>query len=177
MEPLHLIEYELTSEFATEAQRTLVRWDLRRGWPRDVPVFLCALALGAIIIWLGLTGWISPGVGGGMLCVVTLFALVAVYRRWSKARVASLMALLALGTSDRRVRIEFQEARVRLETEFFRGEAAWTELDEAVVFPGFWLLRFSNSGQIMLPAATVSPALESFIRDRAQEVLAPIHRA
>ena len=177
MEPLHLIEYELTSAVATEVRSTLVRWDLRHGWRRDVPGFLCALVLGAIIVWLGLGGWISLGVGGGLLCVVTLFVLGAVYRRWSRAHVASLMALLALHTSDRRVRIEFGEAHVRLETQFFRGEAAWTELDEALVFPDFWLLRFTNGGQIILPAATVSPALESFIRARAQENLAPIHQA
>ena len=176
-EPLHLIEYELTSELAKEVQRTLLRWDLRRGWPRDVPVLLCALCLGTLIVWLGLGGWISLGVAGGLLCVATFLALAAVYRRWSRAHMASLMALLALGTTDRRVRVEFVEARVRLETEFFRGEAAWTELDEAVVFPAFWLLRFSNGGQIMLPAATISPALESFIRDRAQEALAPVHHA
>jgi hypothetical protein len=177
MEPLHLIEYELTSELASEVRRTLVRWDLRRGWRRDVPTLLCALALAASIIWLSLSGWIAIGVGAGLLCVVTLFTLGAVYRRWSGAHTASLMALLALGTSDRRVRVEFTEARVRLETEFFRGEAAWTELDEAVVFPSFWLLRFSNGGQIMLPAANISPALQSFIDARAQEVHAPVHRS
>src|SRR5258708_32311724 len=81
MEPLHLIEYELTSELATEVQRTLVRWAMRRGWRRDVPVLLCALAFAALIIWLSLSGWILPGVGGALLCVGMLFALGAVYRR------------------------------------------------------------------------------------------------
>jgi hypothetical protein len=61
--------------------------------------------------------------------------------------------------------------------EFFRGEAAWTELEEAVIFPTFWLLRFSNGGQIVLPSASVSPALESFIRAQSQGVPAPIHQA
>lgn len=31
---------------------------------------------------------------------------------------------LALHTTDRRVRVEFDEERVRLETDFFRGEGA-----------------------------------------------------
>lgn len=177
MEPLHSIEYELTSALATEVQGTLVRWDLRRGWRRDVPLLLFALTFAAAIVWLGLSGWILPAVGGGLLFLVTLFVVGAIYRRWSGARTASLMAVLALGTSDRRVRIEFHEQRVRLETEFFRGEAAWTELDEAVIFRSFWLLRFSNGGQIVLPSTTVPAALETFIRTRAEEVPAPVYQA
>src|SRR5262249_3094098 len=108
---------------------------------------------------------------------LTLFVIGAIYRRWAGARSVSLFAVLALGTSDRRVRIEFTEDRVRLETEFFRGEAAWTELDESVIFSSFWLLRFSNGGQIVLPSASISPALESFIRTQSQEVLAPVRQA
>jgi hypothetical protein len=177
MEPLHLIEYELTSELATEVQRTLIRWDFRRGWRRDLQILISALAFTALILWLGLTGWILPGVAGGLLCVVVLFIVGALYRRWSGAYSASMIAVLALHTQDRRVRIEFLENRVRLETEFFRGEGAWTELDEVVIFPSFWLLRFTNSGQIVLPAAKVTPALESFIKAQADEIPAPIHQA
>jgi len=176
MEPLHVVEYELSSEFASEVQRTLMRWNTRRHWRRDLPVLLCGLAFSALIIWLGLSGWILPGVGGGLLCVVLLFVVGGIYRRRSGAYTASLMALLALHTNERRVRIEFHEERVRLEAEFFRGEGTWTELEEAVVFSNFWLLRFSNGGQIVLPAAKVSPALESFLRSRAQDVDAPVHQ-
>jgi hypothetical protein len=177
MEPIHSIEFELTSELATEVQRSVVRWDLRRSWRRDLPYFLVALGFASLIILLGLKEWITPGVGGGLLCVVVLFVLGGVYRRWASAHMASLMALLGLQASNRRVRIEFYEQQVRMETEFFRGEGAWTELDEVVVFPSFWLLRFSNAGQIMLPNAAISPALEEYIRTQAQEVAAPIHEA
>ena len=176
MEPIHLIEYELTSELATEVRNTLVRWESRRGWRRDLPYYLGALAFAALVIWLGLTGWISTGVASGLLCLVALFVLIAVYRRWSGAHMASLFALLALGTSDRRVRIEFLEKRLRMETEYFRGEGAWTEFEEAVIFPTFWLLRFTNGGQVMLPAAKVSPQVEEFIRAQALEVDAPIRQ-
>jgi hypothetical protein len=177
MEPIHAIEFELSSELATEVQRTVVRWDLRRGWKRDLPYFLVAIGFAALIIMLGLKEWITPGVGGGLLCVVVLFVLGMIYRRWGAAHMASLMALLGLHTTNRRVRIEFYEQRVRMETEFFRGEGAWTELEEVVIFSNFWLLRFSNGGQIMLPGSVISPALDEFIRVQAQEVSAPIHDA
>jgi len=72
-----------------------------------------------------------------------------------------------LHTTDRRVRIEFAEDRLRMETEFFRGEGAWTELDDVVVFAGFWVLRLSNGGQVVIPGSLVSPELEAFIRAKA----------
>jgi hypothetical protein len=175
MEPVHAIEYEMTSEFATDIQRKLVPWQLRRGWRRDLPMFLGALILAAVIIWLAMTGWILPLVGGGLICLVTLFAMGAVLRRWSASRAAAVTALLALHAPDRRVRVEFAEERVRLETEYFRGEGAWTELDEVVIFDGFWLLRLSNEGQVVIPGRLLSPELEAFIRTKAQQVMAPIY--
>jgi hypothetical protein len=177
MEPLHVIEYDLTSELAKEIHDNLVRWDLRRGWRRDLPILLCALTFGALVIVLGLQGWVQPGIAGGILCVPALFVIGAVYRRWSGVYTAGLIAVLALGTSDRRVRIEFTDKRARIETEFFRGEGAWTELQEVVVFSDFWLLRFTNSGQIVLPAAKMSPDVEAFLRTQAQEMQAPILEA
>jgi hypothetical protein len=174
---MHVIEFELTSELATEVRRTVVRWDLRHGWRRDVSYSLAALGFAALIVMLGLQGWITPGVGAGLLCVVVLCVLGAVYRRWTAAHMAGLVAILGLHTTSRRIRMEFYEQRVRMETEFFRGEGAWTELDEVVIFPSFWLLRFSNSGQILLPSATISPILDEFIRGQAQEVEAPVHQA
>jgi hypothetical protein len=176
IQPIHSIEYELTSEFASEVRRTLVRWELRRSWRRDLPVFVGALLFAAMIAWLTLGGWLLPVVGGGLLCVVMFFVIGALGRRWSIANSASLIALLALHTTDRRVRIEFAEDRVRLETEFFRGEGAWTELDEVVVFPAYWLLYLSNGGQILAPARLVSAELEAFIRGKAEEVAAPVRQ-
>ncbi len=176
MEPVHSIEYELTSELAAEIQRTLLPWDFRRTWRRDVPAFLGALGVTVVIVWLALAGWILPTVGGGLLCLVTLFVMIALFRRWSTSRLAIATALLALHTSDRRVRVEFTEERVRLETEFFRGEGTWGELDEVVVFRGFWLLHLSNGGQVILPASLVSPELEKFLRAKAEQVLAPVHQ-
>ncbi|MBI3411866.1 MAG: YcxB family protein [Planctomycetes bacterium] len=176
MEPLHAIEYELTSELATKVQRTLVPWELRRGWRRDVPLFAGAVVFAALIIWLGLEGWILPGVGGGLICLLALFVIGAIYRRVWSARGAAMSALLALHTSDRRVRIEFSDERVRLEAESFRGEGAWTELDEVNVFPGFWLLQLSSGGQILVPDSLVSPELEAFIRAKAQQVMAPVRQ-
>jgi hypothetical protein len=81
---------------------------------------------------------------------------------------------LALQSPDRRVRLEFSAERVRLETEFFRGEGAWTELSEVVIFADFWVLHLSNGGQILIPAASLSPELEAFIRAKAEEVTAAV---
>ena len=176
MQPIHAIEYELTSELATQIQRCLLRWELRRGRWQDLPVFVGALVFTVLILVLGLRGWILPGVGGGLLCVVALAVVVALFRRRWAARVAIGTALVALHTTDRRVRIEFAEDRVRLETEFFRGEGAWTELDDVVVFAGFWVLRLSNGGQVIIPGPLVSPELEAFIRAKAQQTRAPVLR-
>src|SRR5262249_12499177 len=141
MEPTHSIEYELTSELATTIQRTLLRRELRRGWRRDVPTFLGAVLFAALIVGLTVGGWLLPGFGAALLCVLMLFVMVAVLRRWSICRATTMTAVLALQTTDRRVRIEFDDEQVRLETEFFRGTGTWTELDEVVVFEGYWLLR------------------------------------
>lgn len=173
MEPIHSVEYELTSELAAEIHRRLVRWELRRGWRRDLPVFVGALVFTALIVWLGMEGWILPAVGGGLMCVVAIFVAGAVFRRWSMSQAGSLTALVALHSTDRRVRIEFGDDRVRMETEFFRGEGAWTELDEVIIFPGFWVLYLSNSGRIVIPLSVLSPELDALIRAKAQQVLAP----
>jgi hypothetical protein len=174
--PVHSVEYELTSEFAAEVRRMLLRWELRRSWRRDLPVFAGALFFGALISWLTLGGWLLPVVGGGLLCLVMLFVIGALFRRWSVANGAAMMALLALHTTDRRVRIEFADDRIRMETEFFRGEGAWTELEEVVVFSNCWLLYLENGGQVLVPAKLMSPELEAFIRGKAEEVAAPVHQ-
>jgi hypothetical protein len=176
MQPIHSIEYELTTELANDVQRTLVRWEFRRSWRRDAPVFLGALLIAAAIAWLTLQSWILPTVGGGLMCLLSLFVIAALFRLWSISRGAVAATLLPLHTSDRQVRIEFGEERVRLEMEYFRGEGAWTELDEVVVFAGFWVLYLSNGGQILIPGPLVSPELDSFIRAKAQQVLAPIRQ-
>jgi hypothetical protein len=176
MQPIHSLEYDLTTELATQVQQTLARWELRRGWRRDVRVLAGAGVFAALIIWLGLEGWIAPTVGGGLMCLLMLFALVAVFRRWAMARGAAWTVLLALQTSDRRVRIEFGEERLRMETELFRGEGAWTELEEVVVFSSFWMLRLSNGGQILLPGSAVSSELEAFLRAKALQVMVPIRQ-
>jgi hypothetical protein len=174
MQPLHAIEYELTSEMATRIHRTLLRWQWRRDWRRDVPTLIGGLVFAALISWLALEGWMLPGFGAALLCVVVLFMMGAVYRRWALCSTGAVTALLALHASDRRVRIEFDQERLRLEGEFFRGEGTWRELDEVVVFDDFWVLRLSNSGQIVIPASLVVGDLEAFLRAKAQEVAAPI---
>jgi hypothetical protein len=170
-----LVEYELKREFATEVYRSLMRWELRRGRRQDAGLLGGALLLAGAIIWLGLTGWILPLVGGGLMCALMLFMLGAVLRRWSMARGTAMWAVLALHTADRRVRIEFGAERVRLEMEYFRGEGAWSELLEVVKFPGYWLLQLSNNGHIVIPVDLVSDELQAFIHARAQEAMAPIH--
>ena len=159
-----------------DIQRTLMRWELWRGWKRDAPVFLGALLFAAVIIGLALQGWMLPGVGGGLLCLVVLFAFAAVVRRRALSRAAVIVPLLALQTTDRRVRVEFFEERVRLETELFRGEGAWTELDEVVVFPHFWVLHLANGGTIVVPGALLVPELEALIRAKAHAVMAPLRQ-
>jgi hypothetical protein len=176
MQPITSVEYELTSELATEIHRTLLRWELRRGWRHDLPVFAGALVFAALIIWLSLEGWILPGVGGGLMCLVMLFVVGAVYRRRSISHAAVMVPLLALHTSDRRVRVEFWEERVRLEMEFFRGEGTWEQLDEVVIFPGFWVLHLANGGKVVVPAPLVAPELEALIRAKAEQVMAPVRQ-
>ena len=124
MQPIHSVEYELTTELATEIHRCLLCWELRRGRWQDLPVYLGGLIFTVLILCLGLQGWILPAVGGGLLCVVVIAFFVALFRRRWAARTAVATALLALHAPDRRVRIEFAEDRLRLETEFFRGEGA-----------------------------------------------------
>jgi hypothetical protein len=173
---VHAVEYELTSQLAEEVHRTLTRWELRRGWRHDMPFLVGALILAGLIVWPSLEGWILPGFASFLMCVLMFFVLIAVWRRWALARGASGAALLALYTNDRRVRIEFSEEGVRLEAEFFRGQGAWSELEEVVVFPGYWLLQLSNGGHIVIPGSSITPDLEAFIRARAQKVMAPVRR-
>jgi hypothetical protein len=177
MQPHHSIEYELSTEMATDIHRALLRWEIQRGWRRDIPTYLGALVFAGLIAWLGLAGWIVPGFAMGLLCVLVLFVMGTVWRRWSLSHAATGMALLALHSPDRRIRVEFDDQRVRLESEFFRGEGAWTELDEIVIFPAFWVLRFSNDGRVLIPASLAVGELEAFVRAQAQQVTAPIRQA
>src|SRR5947209_7138387 len=83
-----------SSEPATAVHRTFVRYECRRGWPRAVPVLLGAWLVSALIVWLGRGGWMLPGVGAGMMCVLAFFTVGAVWRRWAAARGAAGTALL-----------------------------------------------------------------------------------
>jgi hypothetical protein len=176
MEPKHVLEYELTSERANDIQRTLLRFSMWRGWRRDVPLLVGWLVFALMLALPVLGGWMWPGVAGAMLFFATFFVLCTVVgRRWrSYASVTS--ALVALHMPDRRVRLEFHEGRVSMETEFIRGEGAWTELEEIVVFPSFWALRFSNGGQIVIPSSLVTPELQTFLHGKAEQALAEIVR-
>src|SRR5205823_10118342 len=98
MQPLHSIEYELTTELATTVHRTLLRRELRRGWRRDLPTFAGALIFAVLIVALGLAGLLMPGFGAALLCVVALFVAGALFRRWSLSNAASATVLLALQT-------------------------------------------------------------------------------
>jgi hypothetical protein len=174
MEPVHTIEYEMTSELAADVQRKVLRWALWRSWRRDLPLYVGILLTDALIIGFGLEGWILPGVGGGLILLFSLFGIGAFTRSYARARTAVAMALLARHASDRRVRIEFDAAHVRLETELFRGQGTWEELDLIVHFDGFWLLQLSNGGNLVVPAALLSPELQGWLRAKANQVMSPI---
>lgn len=175
MQPIHTIEYDLTSALALEIQRDLLRWETRRGWRRDLPTYVGAAAFAALIVAFCLHGSMLPGVGGGLLALLTLFTLVTVVRGLTRARGVVWTALLAQHLPDRRVRVEFDEERVRLDMESIRGEGTWQELDRIVVFPGFWVLQLTNSGQIVVPLGSMTPELEAFIRGKAALVAALIY--
>lgn len=176
MEPIHSIHYQLTNELATTIHQRLLRWELRRGWREDVPTFLGAMVFAGLLVELARRGWILGGFAAGLLCLLMLFVLGAVYRRLATSRMAAGMALLALPSTDRQVRIEFNEKHVRIETEYYRGEGAWDELDEMVVFPGFWVLSFANGGRVVVPAELLTPELEAFLNSKAAQVTAPIRQ-
>lgn len=176
MQPIHTVEYEVTSAWAADVERTLVRWEWRRGGWRDAPQFAAALVFAVLIVWLVVQGLILPGVGGGLMALLTLLVAGTVFRRWSLARATVATLLLARTMSDHRVRVEFGENSVRMEMEFFRGEGAWSELDEILVFKDFWVLYLSNGGRILIPAASVSSELEAFLHSKAQQVGAALMR-
>lgn len=176
MEPRHALEYELTSELATDVQRTLLRFALWSGWRRDLPLILGWAAFALLLACPVLIGWLSPGIGGGILFLATFFVLCTIYGRRTHAYWAATSAVVALHTADRRVRLEFHEQRVVMETEYFRGEGAWTELEDVVIFPTFWALRFSNSGHVVIPSPLVTPELHAFLHAKAEEAVAPVRR-
>ncbi len=171
---LHSVEYELTSEFATKVQRSLAKQKLGRGWRQDLPTFLGAVLLIVLIIILGLKNLLSLAVGSGLIFLVMLFVIGTIYRRLLTAQGASAVALLALQSGERRVRIGFSEKGLRMETDFFRGEGAWTELEEILVFPDYWVFYLANGGQVLLPVSKLTPKLENFLRDKAAGVNAPL---
>ncbi len=175
MEPTHSLEYELNTELATDIQRSLLQFGRRHGWRRDLPLLCGWLVFALLLAWPVMAGWLSPGIGGGILFVATFFVLSAVYRRHWQSYAAATSAVVALHTSDRRVRLEFFETRVKMEAEYFRGEASWTELEEIVVFPSFWALRFSNGGNIVIPAPLVTPELQAFLRAKAALAAAAVY--
>jgi len=159
---------------AQDIQRTLLRFGMRHGWRRDVPLLLGWGVMAILLGWPVLVGWLPAGVGGALLCLVTLYVLGRIYYRHSLSYTAATTAIVAVHTTDRRVRLEFYEERVRMETEYFRGEGAWTELEEIVMFPSFWALRFSSGGHIVIPAALVTPELRAFLHAKAEHVMAAL---
>ena len=174
MEPKHALEYDLTSELANDIQRTLLRHSMRHGWRRDVPLILGWLVFAFLLAWPVLSGWMPPGVGGALLFFATLIVLCTIYgRRW-RTYTSATSAIVALHMPDRRVRLEFHDGRVCMETEYIRGEGAWTELEEIVVFPTFWALRFSNEGHIVIPSSLMTSELQAFLRSKAEQVMAEI---
>ena len=174
MEPAHALEYELTSELANDIQRTLLRFSMRHGWRRDLPLILGWLVFALLLAWPVLAGWMWPGLAGGILFIATLIVLCTIYgRRW-RAYTSATSAIVALHMPDRRVRLEFHEQRVCMETEYIRGEGAWTELEEIVVFPTFWALRFSNEGHIVIPRTFVTPELQSFLHAKAAQAMVDV---
>src|SRR5262245_38121136 len=169
MEPLHAIEYELTSELAADVQRNMLRHAARHAWRRELPLLLGWLVFAGLLAWPVVGGWWSPGIGGAVLFLVTLVVLCTVYRRRWQDYAAVMTAVAGFHMANRRVRLEFHEKRLLMETEMFRGEGAWSELDEVIAFANSWALRFSNGGQVVIPAALVTPELKSFLEARAAE--------
>jgi hypothetical protein len=177
MEPVHAIEYELTSALASNVHDKLLRWERRRGRRHDLPLYVGTLVFAAIILTLVFQGWILPGVGGGLLAVLTLFAFGALMRRRSHARTAVEMALLARHMNSRHVRIEFFDERVRMEMEYMQGQGDWSELDQLIIFDGFWVLQLANGGALVVPNTLLSAELEAFLRGKAEQVMAPVIHA
>lgn len=176
MNPIHSVEYEVTSAWVTQLERELSRWEWRRGVWQDAPQYAAAVIFAGLLVWLVLQGLVLPGVGGGLMALLMFFVLGVVYRRWGASRSAVMTAFLAIHSGERSVRIEFDDQRVRLETGYFRGEGEWSELEQIVIFSDFWILYLSNGGRILLPSARVSSELAEFLRSKALQVMAPIYQ-
>ena|SRR5271165_1397491 len=176
MDPIHTVEYEMTSALASDIESKLLHWEMWRGWKRDLRFYIGAIVFGALIIAFGLQGWIHPAVTSGLLCLLTLFVLSALSRRWSNARMAVTIAVLPKQMTDRHVRLTFGADHVHLEMEHFRGEGAWTELEQVIIFDNFWVLQLTNGGCVVVPEKLVSSDLDAFIRKMALMVMAPIAR-
>ena len=65
MEPVHTVEYELTSALATDIQRKLLRWEIRRGWRRDLHLYVGTFVFAALIVGLGWKDGSSPVLAAG----------------------------------------------------------------------------------------------------------------
>ena len=50
VQAIYSIEYELTRVLAAEIRRKLLRWELRRGWRRDLQLYIGTFLFGALIV-------------------------------------------------------------------------------------------------------------------------------
>lgn len=170
IQTLHEVEFELTEDQIADYARVLINRDIYGGWKQTLPVALAAILLATWIVVLGLQGWIAPLVAGGLLLVIAFPVGVHLVRRRSMYRIALWATTLAFRGADRTVRVRFTDDRIQMETGMAETGATWRELDEVIIFPGFWLLRCRPEGQFVLPSAAVSAELEALIRGKADEI-------
>ena len=166
---LHTVDFELSEDLVSDFTRLWIDREVY-PWRRTLPQALLAILLAACIILLGLHGWIAPVVAGGLMLILAFPVGMAIVRRRHMHQMAVWTTLLmAQQGGDRRVRVHFSDERIQMETGMGETGAAWKDLDEVVIFPGFWVLRCMPLGQFMVPAAVVTPELDAFIRHKAEE--------
>jgi hypothetical protein len=171
---LHTVEFELTEDLVSDFTRLWIDREVY-PWRRTLPQLALAIVLAACIILLGLNGWIAPIVAGGLMLILAFPVGVAMVRRRSMHIMATWTTLfVAQQGGDRRVRVHFGDERIQMETGMGETGAAWKDLDEVVIFPGFWVLRCMPLGQFMVPASALTPEVDAFIRGKAHEVSAVV---
>ena len=137
-------------------------WWRATGW-----VYVASLAFATtfftVLVWTGDRSWWVGLIGGMLACWLLVSATV--YLTHSRA---SLGRLRRMRVPE--VTLELGEERFRLTSDLGMSELGWDEVSGVRRFPEFWLLYFSRSEFITLPAADLPDEARALILARARDL-------